>query len=99
MMLLAKAITQHYSTPTNNHFHASLNTSNQVYVHDGRVNVQSKNAGNAGRNTGRIAENLRNPAYGQQANENTPRVRDSNYFKEHMLLAKKNEVGIDLNDE
>ncbi|GJV19775.1 hypothetical protein Tco_1368795 [Tanacetum coccineum] len=28
-----------------------------------------------------------------------PRVRDSNYFKEHMLLAKKYEAGIDLNDE
>ncbi|GJY24342.1 hypothetical protein Tco_0398000 [Tanacetum coccineum] len=64
MMLLAKAITQHYSTPTNNHLHSSLNTRNQVYVHDGRVNVQSKNAGNAGKNTRRIAENSRNPAYG-----------------------------------
>ncbi|GJZ74464.1 hypothetical protein Tco_0638610 [Tanacetum coccineum] len=27
-----------------------------------------------------------------------PRVRDSNYFKEEMLLAKKDEAGIDLND-
>ncbi|GJR58550.1 hypothetical protein Tco_1500712 [Tanacetum coccineum] len=32
MMLLAKAITQEYSTPMNNHLHASSNTHNQVYV-------------------------------------------------------------------
>ncbi|GJU46203.1 hypothetical protein Tco_1203469 [Tanacetum coccineum] len=44
MMLLTIAITQCYSTPRNNHLRASLNTHNQVYVHDGRVNVQSKNA-------------------------------------------------------
>ncbi|GJU33354.1 hypothetical protein Tco_1176943 [Tanacetum coccineum] len=73
MMLLAKAITQQYFTPTNNCLHASSNTHNQVYVQDGCVNVQSKNvgnAGNAGRNTGRVVGNSRNATYGQQANEN-----------------------------
>ncbi|GJY64111.1 retrovirus-related pol polyprotein from transposon TNT 1-94 [Tanacetum coccineum] len=131
MMLLAKAITQHYSTPTNNCLHASSNTHNQVYVQDGCVNVQSKNvgnAGNAGRNTGRVVGNSRNATYGQQANGNNatvqrvprastnsqntqnvqcyncnekghyarvcpkPKVRDSNYFKEQMLLAKKDKL-------
>ncbi|GKE05672.1 hypothetical protein Tco_1397690, partial [Tanacetum coccineum] len=37
---------------------------------DGRVNVQSKNVGNASRNTGIIAGNSRNAGYGQQASEN-----------------------------
>ncbi|GJY89736.1 hypothetical protein Tco_0504932 [Tanacetum coccineum] len=32
----------HYSTPTNNRLRASSNTRNEVYVQDGRVNVQSK---------------------------------------------------------
>ncbi|GJS45887.1 hypothetical protein Tco_0596008 [Tanacetum coccineum] len=72
MMLLAKAITQHYSTLTNNRFRASSNTRNQEYVQDGRVNVQSKNAG---RNTGRIAGNSGNVAYGQQANGNNATVQ------------------------
>ncbi|GJU86582.1 hypothetical protein Tco_1294128 [Tanacetum coccineum] len=48
MMLLALAITQHYSTPTNNLLCTSSNTSNQAYVEDGKVDVQSKNVGNGG---------------------------------------------------
>ncbi|GJY59057.1 hypothetical protein Tco_0458949 [Tanacetum coccineum] len=55
---------------------------------NGRVNVQSKNAGNARRNTGRIVGNSGNATYGQQANENNA----------NMLFSKKDEVGIDLND-
>nr|GEU70197.1 hypothetical protein [Tanacetum cinerariifolium] len=68
LMLLAKSITQHYFTPTNNRLRASSNTRNQVYVQDGHMNVQSKNVGNAGRNRGIITGNSRNVAYGQQAN-------------------------------
>ncbi|GJS56315.1 hypothetical protein Tco_0629677 [Tanacetum coccineum] len=48
MMLLAHAITQHYSTPINNHLRTSSNIRNQAYVQDGRVDVQSKNVGNVG---------------------------------------------------
>ncbi|GKB69525.1 hypothetical protein Tco_0930937 [Tanacetum coccineum] len=111
MMLLAKEITQHYSTLTNNHFCASSNTRNQVYVQDGHVNVQSRNARNSCINTGIIAANLGNATYGQQASGNNiivdhyaraclkPRVCDSNYFKEQMMLAKKDEEGIDMNNE
>ncbi|GJR88639.1 hypothetical protein Tco_0212650 [Tanacetum coccineum] len=64
MMLMAKTITQHYSTPTNNCICASLNIRNQVYVHDGRMNVQSKNVRNDGKNTGRVAGNSGNAAFG-----------------------------------
>ncbi|GKC73107.1 hypothetical protein Tco_1118990 [Tanacetum coccineum] len=42
MMLLAKAITQRYSTPTNNRLRTSSNIRNQAVIKDGRVDIQSK---------------------------------------------------------
>ncbi|GJV25546.1 hypothetical protein Tco_1378241 [Tanacetum coccineum] len=48
MMLLARAITQRYSTPTNNCLCTSLNTRNQAIVQANHVDIQSKNVGNSG---------------------------------------------------
>ncbi|GJU80230.1 hypothetical protein Tco_1282595 [Tanacetum coccineum] len=45
MMLLARAITQKFFTPTNNHLCTSSNTRNQAVIQDGRVDIQTKNAG------------------------------------------------------
>ncbi|GJV94211.1 retrovirus-related pol polyprotein from transposon TNT 1-94 [Tanacetum coccineum] len=56
MMLLARAITQNFSTPTNNRLRTSSNTRNQDVVQDGRVDIQTKNAsygGNGNKNAGR----------------------------------------------
>ncbi|GKB72022.1 retrovirus-related pol polyprotein from transposon TNT 1-94 [Tanacetum coccineum] len=56
MMLLARAISQKFSTPTNNRFRISSNTRNQAVVQDGRVDIQTKNSGyggNANKNAGR----------------------------------------------
>ncbi|GJR96525.1 hypothetical protein Tco_0268699 [Tanacetum coccineum] len=50
MLLLAKAITQNFSNPTNNRLRASSNTRNQAIIQGDRVNIQSKNSGNTGRN-------------------------------------------------
>ncbi|GJT73443.1 hypothetical protein Tco_1032729 [Tanacetum coccineum] len=61
MMHLTRAITQHFSTMTNNRLRTSPNTRNQVFIQDGRVDIQSKNVGYAGsgsRNFGRVAGNL-----------------------------------------
>ncbi|GJR26422.1 hypothetical protein Tco_1102654 [Tanacetum coccineum] len=71
MMVLARAITQPYSTPTNNRLHSSLNTRNQAVVQDDRVNIQSKNIGN----DGRIARRLYN------VHEET--TEGSNVYKEN----------------
>ncbi|GJX55836.1 hypothetical protein Tco_0285733 [Tanacetum coccineum] len=49
MLLLARAITQKFSTLTNN----SSNTRNQAIIQGDRVNIQSRNSGNAGRNNRR----------------------------------------------
>ncbi|GJT15819.1 hypothetical protein Tco_0874525 [Tanacetum coccineum] len=48
MMLLARSITQKFSTPTNNRLRTSSNTRNQDVIQDGRVNIQTKNAGYGG---------------------------------------------------
>ncbi|GJW96743.1 hypothetical protein Tco_0178551 [Tanacetum coccineum] len=53
MILLARAITQNFSNPTNNRLYTSSNTRNQAIVQGDRVNIQSKNSGNDGRNTRR----------------------------------------------
>ncbi|GJZ29297.1 retrovirus-related pol polyprotein from transposon TNT 1-94 [Tanacetum coccineum] len=53
MLLLAKVITQNFSNPTNNRLRASSNTRNQAVVQGDRVNIQSRNSGNVGRNNRR----------------------------------------------
>ncbi|GKD46548.1 integrase, catalytic region, zinc finger, CCHC-type containing protein [Tanacetum coccineum] len=108
MMLLARAITQRYSTPTNNRLRTSSNTRNQAIVQADHVDIQSKNVGNSGRIL-RTTTNFGNATNVQCYNCNAkghyaidcpkPRVRDSKYFQEQMLLAKKDEVEIILNDE
>ncbi|GKA49447.1 hypothetical protein Tco_0742520 [Tanacetum coccineum] len=78
MMLLARAITQHYSTPTKNHLRTSSNTRNQAYVQDGWVDVQTKNVGNvgsAGRNTGRNVRSSWIASYVQKTNGNIATVK------------------------
>ncbi|GKA87014.1 gag-pol polyprotein, partial [Tanacetum coccineum] len=133
MLLLAKAITQNFSNPTNNRLRASSNTRNQAVVQGDRVNIQNRNSGNAGRNNrrayvqGEVVEGLnatnetanvqrivRTPTLGTTStgqcyncggkghyarNYPKPRVRDSKYFMEQMLLAKKDEAGVILSDE
>ncbi|GJW57105.1 hypothetical protein Tco_0103836 [Tanacetum coccineum] len=60
MMLLARAITQKFSTPTNNRLRTSSNTRNQAMIQDGRVNIQTKNTSygyNGNKNAGRQSRN------------------------------------------
>nr|GEZ32613.1 hypothetical protein [Tanacetum cinerariifolium] len=104
MMLLAKAITQHYYTLTNNRLLTSSNTRNQAVIQDGRVNIESKNVGYAGNGNRNAMRKNRN----QEANvgnghytRDCPkhRVCDANYFREQMLLATKDEAEVHLDEE
>ncbi|GJT57371.1 hypothetical protein Tco_0992425 [Tanacetum coccineum] len=104
MMLLAKAITQRYSTPTNNRICTSSNTRNQAVIQDGMVDIKGKNIGNA-ENGNRIAgrhninqeANAGNGHYARDCLK--PRVCDAKYFREQMLVATKDETGMHLKEE
>ncbi|GJS36119.1 integrase, catalytic region, zinc finger, CCHC-type containing protein [Tanacetum coccineum] len=99
MMLLARAITQHYSTPTNNRLRTSSNTRNQAVIQDGRVDIQSKNVGYSGNGKTNVQCYNCN-GKGHYAREcPKPRVRDAKYFREQMLLATKDEAGVNLDAE
>ncbi|GKA67459.1 retrovirus-related pol polyprotein from transposon TNT 1-94 [Tanacetum coccineum] len=95
MLLLAKAITQNFSNPTNNRLRASSNTKSQAIIQGDRVNNQIRNSGNTS-----TVQCYNYSGKGHYArNCPKPRVRDSKYFMEQMLLAKQDEAGVILIDE
>ncbi|GJW04641.1 hypothetical protein Tco_1563497 [Tanacetum coccineum] len=94
MLLLARAITQNFSNPTNNRLRTSSNTRNKAIIQGDRVNIQSRNPGNI--------EEILDELIGKghfARNYPNPRVRDLKYFMEQMLLANKDEAGVLLTDE
>nr|GEX68328.1 integrase, catalytic region, zinc finger, CCHC-type, peptidase aspartic, catalytic [Tanacetum cinerariifolium] len=112
MMLLSRAITQKFSTPTNNRLYISSNTKNQAVVQDGRVDIQTKNVGyggNANKNRVSRTDSTLGKANVQCYNCNKKghyareckksKVRDAKCFREQMLLAMKDETGSNLNNK
>ncbi|GJY89884.1 hypothetical protein Tco_0505080 [Tanacetum coccineum] len=93
MLLLARAITQCFSTPINNRLRTS-NTRNQAIIQGDRLNIQSRNSGNT-------EEILSELMFKRTFLRNCPkaRVRDSNTFMNEMMLAKQDEAGVLLTDE
>ncbi|GKE58303.1 retrovirus-related pol polyprotein from transposon TNT 1-94, partial [Tanacetum coccineum] len=91
----------------------SSNTRNQAIVQADRVNIQSRNSGNDCRNTRRSyvqEEIIKGSAANVQCyncsekghyarNCPKPKVRDSKYFMEQILLGKQDEAGVTLTDE
>ncbi|GJZ45872.1 hypothetical protein Tco_0593468 [Tanacetum coccineum] len=63
MMLLARVITQKFSIPTNNRLRTSSNTRNQDVIQDGRVDMQTKNAGYGGNDNRNAGRQNRNQAF------------------------------------
>ncbi|GJS12070.1 hypothetical protein Tco_0368866 [Tanacetum coccineum] len=107
MMLLTREITHHFSNPTNNRLRTSSNTKNQAIVQGDKVNIQSQNSINDGRNTRssyvqeEIIEAVKKKKKGPYYARNCPKPKllDSKYFMEQMLLAKQDEAGVTLTDE
>ncbi|GJX36007.1 hypothetical protein Tco_0247564 [Tanacetum coccineum] len=108
MMLLARAITQKFSTPTNNRLRTSSNTRNQAVIQNDHVDIQTKNAGYGGYGNKNAGRQNRNQAFNAgDGNDDShyacdyqkPRVRNAKYFKEQMLLAMKDEAGSNLTNK
>ncbi|GJZ67585.1 retrovirus-related pol polyprotein from transposon TNT 1-94 [Tanacetum coccineum] len=68
---------------------------NKAVVQGDRVNIQSRNSGNT--STGQCYNYGGKGHYTRNCPK--PRVRDSKYFMEQMLLAKHDEAGVILTDE
>ncbi|GKA02374.1 hypothetical protein Tco_0675039 [Tanacetum coccineum] len=100
MMLFARAITQKFYTPTNNRICTSSNTRNQAVIQDGRVDIQTKNAGYGGKSTRMQGDKTGIKHLMQELGMmKKPRVPDAKYIEEQMLLAMKDEAGSNLKDE
>ncbi|GJT95711.1 retrovirus-related pol polyprotein from transposon TNT 1-94 [Tanacetum coccineum] len=106
MLLLARAITQNFSNPTNNRLRTSSNTRNQAIIQGDRVNIQSTDTlailtlrtSSSGNTSTVQCYNCSGKGH-YARNCPKPRVRDSKYFMEQMLLAKQDEAGVILTDE
>ncbi|GKA03691.1 hypothetical protein Tco_0676472 [Tanacetum coccineum] len=86
MILLARAITQRFSNPTNNHLRTSSNTKNQAIVQEEIIN-----GNNVWNDDGNIQRTL------QTTSSGTARIQVT--VHEQMLLAKQDEAGVTLIDE
>ncbi|GJY45742.1 retrovirus-related pol polyprotein from transposon TNT 1-94 [Tanacetum coccineum] len=85
MMLLAKAITQHYSTPTNNrNGNRNVGRISRTESTPGKTNVQCYNCNGKGHYACECPKLI---------------VRDAKYYKEQMLLATKDEDGVQLDEK
>ncbi|GKF27936.1 hypothetical protein Tco_0094278, partial [Tanacetum coccineum] len=110
MMFLARAITQKFSTPANNHLRTSSNTRNQAVIQDGRVDIQTKNAGYGGNSNKNLGRQNRNQAFNIgngnddsiQIVQRVPQTESTpgkTNVQEQMLVAMKDEDGSNLKDE
>ncbi|GJS25631.1 hypothetical protein Tco_0454263 [Tanacetum coccineum] len=68
---------------------------------DGRVDIQTKNAGYGGNGNKNAGRQNRNQAFNarNKNDDNIRLVRDAKYFKEQMLLAMKDEARSNLNNK
>ncbi|GJS50837.1 hypothetical protein Tco_0624199 [Tanacetum coccineum] len=100
MMLLARAITQKFYTPTNNRLCTSSTTRNQAVIQDGRVDIQTQNAGYGGNGNKNAGRQSRNQAFNarngnddnNQIIQRVPRT-ESTLGKENVQYYKCNEKG------
>ncbi|GJT41378.1 hypothetical protein Tco_0941243 [Tanacetum coccineum] len=103
MLLLARAITQIFSTLTNNRLRTSSNTKNQVIIQGDRVNIQSRNSGNAERNNRRayVYEEIGEGSNAPNETKNVQRtLRTSSSGNTSTVQCYNcNEAGVILTDE
>nr|GEX60695.1 hypothetical protein [Tanacetum cinerariifolium] len=91
MILLARPITQKFSTPTNNCLCTSSNIRNQAVIQDGRFDIQIKNAGYGGNGNRNAGRQNRNQAFNAE-NVNDETMKDEAGSN---LNAKENDFMLD----
>nr|GEY16131.1 hypothetical protein [Tanacetum cinerariifolium] len=84
MMLLARAISQKFSLPTNNRYFIQYKESSCGSGWSSKANVQCYNCNEKGHYTRECQK---------------PKVRDAKYFREQILLARKDEAGNNLSNK
>ncbi|GJR42450.1 hypothetical protein Tco_1310553 [Tanacetum coccineum] len=95
MMLLARAFTQQYSTPTTNRLRTSSNTYNQAYMQGGRIDFQGKSIGYAGNTRRNVKSSSTDPRQRVYANAQRVAGRNLQMLELHRLLS----VTIAINKE
>ncbi|GJW90167.1 retrovirus-related pol polyprotein from transposon TNT 1-94 [Tanacetum coccineum] len=87
--------------PTNNQLRTSSNPRTQATIQNGQVTVQNVQAGNTWANQPRVIRCYNCNGEGHMAKQCTAkkRVKDSEWFKDKMLLAQAQEVGVVLDEE
>ncbi|GJS19936.1 putative ribonuclease H-like domain-containing protein [Tanacetum coccineum] len=110
MMLLARAITQKFSTPTNNRYSGNDNKNARRQSRNQAFNAENGND-DSNQIIQRVPRTESTPGKANvecyNCNEKVhyardcqkPRVCDAKYFREQMLLAMKDEAGSNLNNE
>ncbi|GJU91114.1 putative ribonuclease H-like domain-containing protein [Tanacetum coccineum] len=105
MMLLARAITLKFSTPTNNRLRTSSNTRNEAVIQDGNGNDESnqivqrvpRTDSTLGKENVQCYNCNEKGHYARDCQKS--RVCDAKYFREQMLLAMKDEAESNLKDK
>ncbi|GJX66373.1 hypothetical protein Tco_0300716 [Tanacetum coccineum] len=92
MLLLARAITQNFSNPTNNRLRTLSNTKNQAIIQGDRVNIQSRNSGKTGRNTRRayVQEEVVEGSNAQNETKNVQRTLRTSSLGNNLTFQCKN---------
>ncbi|GJT83042.1 retrovirus-related pol polyprotein from transposon TNT 1-94 [Tanacetum coccineum] len=90
--------------PTNNQLRSSSNSRTHATVHDGQIvteTVQRRAPGNVGNTTGKkvICYNCRGEGHVARQCKEPKRAKDSQYFKDKMLLMEAKEKGVTLDAE
>nr|GFB43248.1 hypothetical protein [Tanacetum cinerariifolium] len=92
MTLLSRAITQKISTPTNNCLRTLSNTKNQAVIHDGRVEIQTKNVGYGGNGNKNAVRQNKNQAANAR-NGQVQQIDESNQIVQRVLQTELNPRG------
>ncbi|GKD81090.1 hypothetical protein Tco_1347929 [Tanacetum coccineum] len=96
MIIIAHAITQRYSTPTNNLFCTSSNTRNQAVMQADRVDIQRRNVGNGGRYARRSSGTQRESAKSGNVQKETENGNNDFLLADAFKIKELEELSVNI---